>query len=286
MARAAGIRAAGRGPAGSGAHDPLRTPPGPRGLGRPARGNRAFFARPRDRRAGQHQERLRARDHRRSASRRPRTPRLADGPPRRDPALSHDELRAGHEAARGLGVRAGTLLLQLSPSRDVRSWPVARAEVLVRELAHEGRAVAVLSGPAETDEGNELEQRTRDVPLVRHWVGQRGLRALAGFFGASAEIGASYLGCDTGPTHLAAACGLPVTVLCGPHSHLRTGPWPVARLASVPTAGSVHVALRAADEPDCAPCFGRRCHHRDGPVCMARIDSDRVRMALAAPARA
>ncbi len=207
-----------------------------------------------------------------------------EGVPRRDPLLSRDELRSGHEAARGLGLRAGSLLLQLSPTRDVRSWPVARAEALVRELAHEGRAVAVLSGPAEVDEGNELERRTRDVPLVRHWVGQRGLRALAGFFGACAELGASYLGCDTGPTHLAAACGLPVTVLCGPHSHLRTGPWPVARLASE-SGAAPHVALRAAVEPECAPCFARRCTHREGPVCMAQIDSDRVRMALAAPAR-
>ena len=209
-----------------------------------------------------------------------------EGTPRRDPALSRAELHAGHEAARGLGVRTGTLLLQLSPARDVRSWPVAQAEALVRELAHEGRPVAVLSGPAESDEGTELEARTRDVALVRHWVGQRGLRALAGFFGASAELGASYLGCDTGPTHLAAACGLPVTVLCGPHSHLRTGPWPVARLARAASAESVHLALRAAEEPDCAPCFARTCRHRDGPVCMAKLGSDRVRMALATPARA
>ena len=193
--------------------------------------------------------------------------------PRRDPALSAAELRAGRERLEAFGLRRDDVILQLSPERDVRSWPLARNLELFAQLGRDGRRCVALSGPAEQAEGERLRERASGLAHVQHWVGQRGLRELAGFFAVSAESGARYVGGDTGPTHLAAACGLPVTVLCGPHSHLRTGPWPVV-------GHGPHRAVRAAVQPSCAPCLARSCSHAQGPVCMRELAADEVRMAL------
>ncbi|MCC7014741.1 MAG: glycosyltransferase family 9 protein [Planctomycetes bacterium] len=199
---------------------------------------------------------------------------------RRDPASTAVELAgAEREFAARVGADAA-VLLQLSPARDVRSWPVQRCAELVLACARQGRRVLALSGPSEAREGLELQARLGEQPGVQHWIAQRGLRELAAFFSVAARHGAQYVGCDTGPTHLAAACGLPVTVLCGPHSHLRTGPWPVARPA--PLEVGPHRAVRAAAQPACAPCFARKCRNAEGAVCMSALAVDDVRMALAA----
>lgn len=194
--------------------------------------------------------------------------------PRRDPALSSSELHAGRERLREFELGRGDVILQLSPARDIRSWPIEHGAELLAQLAREGRRVLALSGPAEEREGEELRARSQQLALVRHWVGQRGLRELAAVFAVAADSGVFYVGGDTGPTHLAAACGLPVTVLCGPHSHLRTGPWPIAGTGA-------HRAVRAAAQPACAPCLARTCSHPEGPVCMRKLDPSAVRMALA-----
>lgn len=202
--------------------------------------------------------------------------------PRRDPALSEEELAQGSaEYERRLG-SGSAVLLQVSPASDPRAWPAEGVVGLARGLARLGRDVLVLSGPAEQREGARIAAATAPEPLVRSWVGQRGLRQLAAFLSAAAARGATYVGCDTGPTHLAAACGLPVTVLCGPHSHSRTGPWPVAEPS--PRGASPHRAVRALEQPACAPCFARVCRHPRGPVCMAGISVGDVLASGVAPA--
>ncbi|MGD0283006.1 MAG: lipopolysaccharide heptosyltransferase II [Dissulfurispiraceae bacterium] len=51
---------------------------------------------------------------------------------------------------------------------------------------------------------------------------------------------------DSGPMHIAAACGVPVAALFGPTSPARTGPY-----------GSGHIVIKA-DTP-CAPCYKKKC---------------------------
>lgn len=51
---------------------------------------------------------------------------------------------------------------------------------------------------------------------------------------------------DSGPMHIAAACGVPVAALFGPTSPARTGPY-----------GSGNIIVRAVD--DCAPCYKKTC---------------------------
>jgi ADP-heptose:LPS heptosyltransferase len=164
------------------------------------------------------------------------------------------------------GARAGrsSWILLLGTGDDPRAWPLPRWADLARALHARGAQVLVLGGPTEREAGLLLERELG--PLCRHWVGQRGLRELAAALSAAAERGARALGVDSGPLHLAAACGLPVVVLEGPQSHERTGPWPVAG-----RSGSPHAVVRASNRVDCAPCLARTCRHPMGPVCMEEL---------------
>lgn len=199
-------------------------------------------------------------------------------PLRTDPALSGRELEGGRARWSELmgGARDGppAVLLQLAEGSDVRSWPAGHYRALAEGLARSGVPSLLLSGPQEEGLGRALASDLARHPGLRHWVGQRGLRELAAFFAAAAERGARFAGCDSGPMHLAAACGLPVVSLAGPQSHLRTGPWPP------PAPSSPHRVLRSPTSPACAPCRSRRCRHPRGPVCMADLTPGIVLKAL------
>lgn len=187
-----------------------------------------------------------------------------------DPDLTEAEARRGEELAEEwLPAGEAPWIVHLAVPRDVRSWPLEHYRALLRRRAAEGRPTLVLSGPGEVREGVVLREELPTQPALRHWVGQRGLRDLAAFFAAAALRGANLLGCDSGPVHLAAACGLPTLTLAGPQDAARTGPRPRDR-------ETLHRALRAPLEPACAPCFDRKCRHERGPVCMSEIRPEHV----------
>lgn len=170
----------------------------------------------------------------------------------------------------GRDPRRPAWILHLGAPGDLRSWPSEHFELVARALAREGARVLLLSGPAEELAGAELERQLAGEPGLRHWVGQRGLARLAAFLRAAAERGARMLACDSGPLHLAAACGLEVVALCGPQDARLTGPWPLAH------ESGPHRALTAEPAPACAPCLARRCSHPQGPVCMSGLAPERV----------
>ena len=207
---------------------------------------------------------------------------LASAPdePRTDPALTDLELDAGREELTRLLARASSgappVLCHLSPSEDVRGWPASRWSELLARLRAEDRPVLVLSGPRETELGLRLQREHPDGADLVHRVGQRGLRRLAALFHAAGELGGTFVGCDSGPMHLAWASGLSVRVLEGPESARRTGPWPATYASRSP-----HVEVRARVTPSCAPCLARACTHAEGPVCMSAIAADDVLAALA-----
>lgn len=162
------------------------------------------------------------------------------------------------------------VILQVAAPGDVRSWPEEHQLELLRELDARGIPVLALSGPGEEELGARLASELGGHPRIRHWVGQRGLRELAAFFGAAAEAGGRLVSCDSGPLHLAVASGLGVIGLAGPQDSRRTGPW-------APAGGaSPHRVVSAKDEPECAPCLSRRCSCDEGPVCMSRISVSEV----------
>jgi heptosyltransferase-1 len=193
-------------------------------------------------------------------------------PLRTDPGLTLAERERGRVLLeRHLpAARPGAVIAQLARPADVRSWPVARFVELLRELERSGRPTLVLSGPGEASVGDEVRRAVPESTTTHHWVDQRGLRDLAALFTAAADVEAHFVGCDSGPLHLAAACGLAVTCLSGPQPHERTGPWPV------PGSNSPHRVLTAALAPPCAPCADRTCSYEDGPVCMSRIEPQQV----------
>ena len=200
-------------------------------------------------------------------------------PARFDAGLDPRERARGRELLERYLPGGRGVVLQLGDARDLRSWPLARHAELARALERAREPHVVLSGPGEQAEGRALERELGSGPLRRHWVGQRGLRELAAFFAAAAEGGATFVGADSGPMHMAWAAGLPVVSLAGPQSHRRTGPW-----APPERAGSPHRVVRSARELACAPCLARRCSHAEGPVCMASIDAASVvRAVLARP---
>ncbi len=188
---------------------------------------------------------------------------------RRDPLLDPSERAAGRAwLARELPDSGAPLrLLHLARARDPRSWPRAHASAWIESALARGMQVLALSGPAEAQELAEFEQRHAHEPRFRHWHGRDDLRALAGVLSAAAERGARLLACDSGPLHLAEACGLDVLCLAGPEDERRTGPY---------TGRS----LRAEPSPECAPCSDPVCAHPSGPVCMSGIDPERAARAL------
>ncbi|MBK7645277.1 MAG: glycosyltransferase family 9 protein [Planctomycetes bacterium] len=194
---------------------------------------------------------------------------------RRDPALSEVEIEAGRAfvAREFPDAHAPLRLVHLARMGDPRSWPHANAAAWIARTLARGAAVLALSGPAEARELADFDTPFTGSQRYRHWRGSGDLRALAGVFCAAAERGARFLGCDSGPLHLAEACGLEVVCLAGPTDERRSGPY----------AGR---SLRAQHSPECAPCRERECRHADGPVCMSRIQAEDAERALESSLRA
>jgi heptosyltransferase I len=73
-----------------------------------------------------------------------------------------------------------------------------------------------------------------------------------------------FVGCDTGPSHLAAACGVPVVSLFSAANEPAVWrPW----------GEKVRVLTR---QPDCSPCRSHTCGRTDGYFCMDDIGVDEV----------
>ena len=187
--------------------------------------------------------------------------------------LSEQELGDGRTRWESLlsGSRARAVLVQLARPGDVRAWPLERQRELLRELELRSIPTLALSGPGEAEVGEALRV---EHPGVSHWVGQRGLRELAAVFHAAARDGARFVGCDSGPLHLAVASGLSVIGLAGPQDEALTGPWR-------PDGGDGATrAVRSELDLPCAPCLKRRCSHELGPVCMTELEVELVLRAL------
>jgi ADP-heptose:LPS heptosyltransferase len=127
-------------------------------------------------------------------------------------------------------------------------------------------SVLCVRGPQEEKHFEDFEARFAGDSGVLHWRERADLRRLAALLEVLRDSGATFVGPDSGPIHLAAACGLRALCLTGPQAHQRTGPQPGR-------------SLRRADGPACAPCLQRECTHDSGPICM-QISPQEVLAAL------
>lgn len=140
-----------------------------------------------------------------------------------------------------------------------KRWPLERFLAVADRLRAQGDDPLFLAGPAEEDL----------LPSIRaagHGVEQPpDLPALA----ACLRRGSAYLGCDSGPSHLAAWCGIPCAVLFGPSDPAR---W-------APRGGAVRILL---PELSCRPCFESERENCPVPACLLGVRPEEALAAIAA----
>jgi lipopolysaccharide heptosyltransferase II len=175
---------------------------------------------------------------------------------------------ARHELARDAGAEAWAearvaalggppVLVNLGASKLANRWPPAHFGRLARALAEDpGAPVCLTGGPADRPAAEEA--RRAAGAGVRDLVGATTLPQLV----ALCRRARLFVGCDTGPMHVAAAVGTPVVALFGPADPRRTGPW-----------GTGHVVLR--EPPPCAPCNRKTCN-QPRHACMEDLTVERV----------
>jgi heptosyltransferase II len=127
-------------------------------------------------------------------------------------------------------------------ARTSKSWSARGFAELAAWLVKEKRAqVLLLGGPAESAKAEEIAGLS-GVPVTN----LAGKISLAELIAVIAKL-KFFLGMDTGPTHLAAAFGIPLVMLCLNHKAkpLRWGPWLTRHLVCLPTDSAEVIA--AAD---------------------------------------
>jgi len=161
------------------------------------------------------------------------------------------------------------LVLHAAKPADIRSWPPERFVGLASALADAGRDVLLLAGPDEAPL-RAFFAAIAPHPRITALPDGLNLRTLSALLTIAAERGGRMVGCDSGPSHIAAAVGLPVLLLHGPQDPARTGPYPTTS----------HEHLTAANDLPCRPCLERACNNPDGPVCMEDLSVNEVQDAL------
>jgi len=124
----------------------------------------------------------------------------------------------------------GPVVLHPGSGALVKCWPPARFAALADALLAEGHAVQVVLGQAERERWREGE--------LRRWRAAYDVRQPASL-GALADViegAALFVGNDSGPTHLAAARGVPTVALFGPTSPARWRPQGAAVTVVAPPA--------------------------------------------------
>jgi len=142
-----------------------------------------------------------------------------------------------------------------------KRWPPERFAHVARELvARHGLASVVLWGPGEADLAASVAAASGGAATVAPETGLADLVALA-------RAASLMISGDTGPTHIAAAVGVPIVSLFGPTTPVRNGPWDPDDLA-----------ISRYDRCDCH--YERRCRRNSDTWCLATIDVDEVLQAV------
>ena len=111
-------------------------------------------------------------------------------------------------------------ILNLGASKPANRWPAERFGQLARSLAQKWNAPIVLTGGGEDHGGAQVALAAGPEGVV-DLVGKTSLEQLIALLG-HARL---FVGCDTGPMHLAVAQQVPVLALFGPADPARTGPF-------------------------------------------------------------
>ncbi len=171
------------------------------------------------------------------------------------------------ETLRAAGVGPDETLIGIGPSGGhsaLKQWPVDRFAQVGRQLQETHRArILVFGGPGEAALGEDLAGALGATAL--NLVGRTTLRQMAALMSRCRV----YVGNDSGPTHIAAALGVPVVAIFGSSCPHRFGP-----------GGRSLLVWR---DLDCGPCrrtghVENRCHTciYDAPRCLLDIPVEEV----------
>jgi heptosyltransferase III len=118
--------------------------------------------------------------------------------------------RLGAEWLAGNGVAGNQRIAVIHPGSGSvkKNWPIERWLELARRLMKEGDRVLVVGGEADYKLFDVFERDVKDVLFARDLP--------LPLLGAVLQRAGRYFGHDTGVSHLAAAVGVPSTVLFGP----------------------------------------------------------------------
>jgi len=136
-----------------------------------------------------------------------------------------------------------------------KRWFPDRFAKLAHLFSERGYAVALIGGPGDREVVTQVRQAC-SAPLL-DLAGRTGIGVLAAILSRVQLLVTN----DTGPMHLAAACGAPTAALFGSTNPIWTRPF-----------GERHRVLR--EVVPCSPCYQRRCNF--GTLCFERLSVERV----------
>jgi ADP-heptose:LPS heptosyltransferase len=176
-------------------------------------------------------------------------------------AVPDADLAVGRDLLQGLGVRPDQMLVGVGPgsARSTTAWPPERFAALGRALLDQFRNVVLLAI------GGSSERRLCDE-LCEVWGSRsHNLAGRLSVFGSASVLShcATFIGNDSGPTHLAAMVGTPCVAIFSARN--APGQWQ--------PLGRQHVVLE--ERPECAGCMLDDCVH-EAKKCLTRIETGRV----------
>ena len=151
------------------------------------------------------------------------------------------------------------IAVHLGAAMPSKRWPQDDFSALLHELHVSTQAdLFVLGGEQDAAFAHEVLDGLQ-CPAV-NLVGKLSLLQM----GALLEHCRVFIGCDSGATHVAAACGTPVVSLFSAANEVEVWkPW----------GDKVKVLTRY---PECSPCKAYECQRTDGYFCMAEIGVEEV----------
>jgi len=142
-----------------------------------------------------------------------------------------------------------------------KRWPPDRLGAVARDLfSRHGLRSVVLWGPGEEDVARAV---VAAAGAGAHLAPPTGLHELIALLRHARLM----ISGDTGPTHIAAALGVPVVALFGPTTPQRNGPWSAA-----------DVSISRYEQCDCH--YERRCRRDAAEWCLGTITASDVTAAV------
>jgi heptosyltransferase-2 len=174
--------------------------------------------------------------------------------------VTGDERNAMSARLSSLGLTPGAPILGINPGATfgaAKRWFPERFAAVADALAEAWGASVVLLGSAkEAPLSDAIEAAMKKKPAKL--TGKTTVREMMALLGACAFLVTN----DSGPMHVAAALGTPLTAIFGPTEWRRTSPW------------TKRARLVRAEGIACAPCKRRECDR--APICMLGVTPQMV----------